>query len=252
VRWATRIEKDEQGDAGEDEQRGAEEAQCRLDRLGALVGDLLARDHLDPAGHRAGDAIPEIEGGDTLGGLGVDGVVAPDLAEDPLRSADVEGGERGAGQVVGRAEPGGAHDGELLRRALEENLDLVAESELVLLGRQHVDDDLARPLGLPSRPEAQGGQVGCGCPVETEGGGPGGGDRLPCLVDQLGVAADRPLGRLHPWDPSHRVEHRRGHRVADRIGSCVDPEAGRSPDRNVGAGRNLREQRVEGAVDRVG
>jgi len=148
-------------------------------------------------------------------------------------------------------EAGDADHGELLRRSPEEHLHLVAESERVGLGGDHVDHDLAGPLGLTARPQGQRRQVGIG-PVEAEGRRAGGGDCLARLVDELGVAADRAHRSRHAGDTADDVEDRGGQGVTRRVGRGVGAETGGGAHRHVGAGGDLVEQGVEGLVDRVG
>ena len=77
-------------------------------------------------------------------GQDIDGVVAPDLAEQPLGRGQVEGGDGGAGQIVGGAESDDPADGERLRWAGQEHPDVVARREVVLLRRSGVHHHVVR------------------------------------------------------------------------------------------------------------
>ena len=112
-------------------------------------------DHLDTAGEHSGDGPLDRVFVDPGRGHDVDGVEPTLGAQDGLGGGDVEGGEGGAGQVVRRAEPGQADDGERAGRAHEEDPYPLPHLEAVLLCRAQVHDDLV-------------GRVGCVTPDETE------------------------------------------------------------------------------------
>ena len=103
---------DEERDEGEDEQRRVEEAQRLADGARRLVDDGLAGDHLDAVRQDPRDGALD---GRLVGarlGDDVDGVELAHLAQERLGRRDVEGGQRGPGQVVGRPEARQARDGE--------------------------------------------------------------------------------------------------------------------------------------------
>jgi hypothetical protein len=243
---------DEQRDAGEHQQGGAEEAEGLLHRLGALVRHLLAGDHLDAGRQDLGHAVAQLQGRHAADRLHVDGVEGRHLAQHPLGRGHVEGGQGGAGQVVRRAETGDAHDGEVLGRALEQDLDRVPDPDLVGLGRARVDDDFAVGAGLAPGTETKGRQVPVGRPAHAQCRGTAGGDRLAVLVDELGVTAHRALGHAHARDLLDRVQYRRRDRVPGRVGGGALAEAGGGPDGHVDSGVDGVEQHVERVVDRVG
>ena len=143
-----RVEDDEraheQRDEREDEQRGPEEPQRLLQLLRLLVGDVGRLDGLDALRERGLDARSQVRHRRAVVGDDVDLVELPDLVEHLLRGRRVERGERRTRQVVGLAEAQRARDRELLRRSLEQDLDRVADGEVVLLGRRRVDGDLRR------------------------------------------------------------------------------------------------------------
>ena len=95
---------DEQRDEGEDQQGGGEEGEGLVDGVGRLVGHRLAGHHLHAGGEGGGDGPLDL--GLVGPGLGqhVDGVELAGLAEELLGGGEVEGGQGGPGQVVGRPE----------------------------------------------------------------------------------------------------------------------------------------------------
>ena len=102
----------EQGDEGEDEQGGREEPQRLVDVVGLLVGHRLPGDHLDPGRQDVGDGVLQARLVDSRLGQDVDGVEVADLSQQALGGRQGEGGQRGAGEIVGGAELDDAGDGE--------------------------------------------------------------------------------------------------------------------------------------------
>ena len=126
----------EQGDEGEDQQGGGEERQRLVDGVRLLVGHGLAGDHLDPGREDGGDGPLERRPcpPPAVATTSMASKLA-DLAEQLLGRGQVEGGQRGPGQVVGRAELDDAGDGEGLGRPGQEDAHVVAHAEVVLLCR---------------------------------------------------------------------------------------------------------------------
>ena len=150
--------------------RRVEEAQRLADRARLLVDHRLARDHLHAAGQRARDGALH---GRLVGARradDVDGVELADLSHERLGGRDVEGGQRGPGQVVGRAETGQARDGERPGRPLEQDPHLLAHLEVVLLRRAEVHDDVVGRRRRGALDDPQGGDLLVGVEGDPERG----------------------------------------------------------------------------------
>ena len=197
VRWPTRMEKvlkmvkpptNREMKANTNKRR-REEGQRLVDGGGLLGGHGLPGDHLDPGGQHGGDRLWTA----ALSAPGrvrtSDGVVTPGLPEQLLGGGQVEGGQGGSGQVVGRPEPDQAGDEEGLRGPGQQDPHVVPYHEVVLRGRPLVHDHLVRGGGGGPGHQLERGQLGVGIEGEAEGGRPPGGDGLAVRGHELGVAA---------------------------------------------------------------
>src|SRR6266704_4570264 len=151
-------------------------------------------------------------------GLGdhVDLVELALAAQDLLGGLQVEDGQGRAGQVVRLAE---AHDpGHRVgpRRALRQDLDLVADLEALLGSGSPVDGDLVRAGRYPARPHREVAvQLGRLRGGHAQRGRAAGGDGLTVLADELREAVDRALGDLDAVDALDLLEQRGGHGITD-------------------------------------
>ena len=133
-----------ESDEPEPEQEVLDELVVGLNVLRIRVGLLLTALDLSGGRHVGPQSTHELLVGDALAGRDEDRVVLPALAQQSLRGADVEDGERRAADRVLLAVLGHARDRELARWAVGGDADLVADAVSVVLGRALVDDDLPR------------------------------------------------------------------------------------------------------------
>src|SRR5659263_477511 len=128
--------------------------------------------------------------------------------EEPLRLLEVEGGERRAGQVVGRAEAHDADDGEGLLAGLEGDVDRVADGELLRLGGSGIDHHLswcARSTAVAGL-DAGGTHGGLIAPAGADGRRSLTADRLAVAGQELGEAVGRGNGAVDAGDLRHALQ----------------------------------------------
>src|SRR3989440_705206 len=121
------------------------------------------------------------------------------MIEHLLCGEQVEPGQRGAGQVVGRPEAQDADDREGPRRSLEQDLHLVTDVETLLFRGVRVDRHLGRagrPGAFPDR--GTGLQLRHGAERDAERRRATGGHRLAVRTDELGVPCDLAFRVLYP------------------------------------------------------
>ena len=212
--------------------------------------------------------------GDGLGALRGDGVQAlgerlvadagrradVDLVEDAGRAEHPLGGGRGevcrrrAAEVLRAAVADGADHGEGLGRPTEEDLDVRAEGDVVLLRRAGVDGHLVRTdrrvpgaeVHVPAQADV-GGQA-----VAHRRSAALGEDGLAVGVGQQRVATDGSLGGRHAVDAADGVEGRGCDRCAGQGGARGLVVRGLLPDDRVGARGDLAEELVESQLHGVG
>ena len=219
---------DEDRDRRESEDHVLEDPEEALvDRLGLLVGELLARDRVvlrtDHARHVALERLlrDPVLGGD------LDRREAVTHVEELLGLLRLEHRDRRAVEVVGLAELDDARDLEVLDRAtaLGRDADLVPDLELAAVHEGRVEQHLAA-LGLLALDDPQRPDVARALdPVGAEGRRATGADRLALLVEHGGADledAARDLG--DPVDVLDLVDHGLRHADArevdaDRAGS---------------------------------
>ena len=163
-----------------------------------LVDQRLLIDDLGVVGEHLGD--PLLDGGDvlTLGDADVDGVVDALGAEHLGGGRRVPQGERGAAERVAVAEADRARERERVRTGRRDDVDRVADLEVVVVGRVLVDRHLVRAARRGAVTELDR-AVGVGAvPRGAEHRRPAGGDRLAVGVDDLGAALQPPVARSTP------------------------------------------------------
>ena len=241
---------DQQRDAGEHEQRGADEAE-RVGRGPAPASR--------PAPCRCGRRSPWCRARVTIAALsclrrraacGGDGdVVVAVVAGHPLRLGQRQDDQPRAGEVVGVAERGDAGDRVLLGRGLARDRDGVALVEVVLVGRRLVERDLVVAAAAGRPPCSRTGRSASGGAVMASVGGPL--ERIGSPLRSSSVTSSETEPNASST-PSHRlaraasvsVRHRRRLREV-----LLDGEA--RLHRDVGALLGALEQVLERGVDRV-
>ncbi len=241
---------DEDGDAGEHEQEDVEEPEALLDVVLVLLGDLLAREHLDVSRHHLRDVRRQL----LLGHAGVgdrgDRVDLSGFGEQLLRGVVGEADERCAGRRVRGAELRDAADRELLRRSLEQDLHRLTDREVPLVRASLVDDDLVgarRGASLDDRPGVQLGHL---APAAADVGRLAGAERLAVGLDELRITLHRPFRRLHAFGALDGRHQGGGDATADVAEVAL--EDGLAADERVGATVHVREEVVEDLAHGVG
>ena len=175
------------------------------------------------------------------------------LAEQLLRRRQIEAGERRPADRADGAELDDARDPEVLDRALDLDAERRADLEVLLARGRLVDDDLVRrrPCALDERQARElrlrrvDGEPEVRRAAED--------DRL-AVLDELRVLGRDPADRV--GDVRQLLAPSRGATRRTPPRSCPTGPRGRTPtstgDRRVGALVDVREDRVERLVDRVG
>ena len=245
----------EQGDGGEAEQDVLEGVHEALDALARLVLDLGTGHRLDPLRERRLDAVGEVGRVDVGFGDDVDGVDLTLGAEDLGCDVDVERGQAGTEEVVGLTEgedPDDLHLG--LGAVGQEHGGVIAHGEAVVLGRPTVDGHLSQAVRGSPGVERDGPQRVLVAPGDAEERSPGGGEGLSVEVDQLRVAADPALCRLHAVDLAHDIDERGGHPTASDGGvpASTQAEAGLGSHGHIDTAGDVLEELVDGPAKGVG
>ncbi len=243
---------DEEGDEGKDQKSRREEPKCLVDLIDHFVGHRLTSHHLGARRQDGRDGMPERGLVDARISQDVDGVVLAGHVEHGLSGGEVECSQRGAGQIVGRAEADDGTDGEGLRRTLEEDPHVFSHPEVVLLGGGLVHGHLVSGRRGRSLHHSEGRELGIGDEGRADGRGSAGRDRLPVGCHKLRKATHGPLGHGHPRHSAHRGRHRLGNRVASGAPRAVAGQCGRAPHLEVDVLVDAPEEGRERAVQRVG
>ncbi len=208
-------------------------------------------DDLGVVGEHLGDLL--LDSGDvlTVGDADVDRVVDALGAEHLGGGRRIPQGERGAAERVAVAESDRAGEGERVRTRGGDDVDRIADLEVVVVGRVLVDGDLvgsARRGALAELDRAAG--VGA-IPRGAEHRCPAGGDRLAVGVDDLGAALQLSGGPLHPGYGGDGVDELGRDGVAC-AGVAAPAERQLGADLEVGVLEGIGEQRVESGTHAVG
>jgi hypothetical protein len=236
----------EQGDEGEHQQSGGEEAERLLDLAGRLVRELLAGDHVG-AGHQVGLAQrgDQLLRGDAGFGQHLDLVHLALFALEALRGGQGGAHEDGTAGRVRLAEPGDAHEGELLGSLGADQRDLVAQGEPALVDPGPVDDDLAVGLGGPPAGHLVRVERGLRGPGTDHGGRTGAADGVARRVEQREVEpGHRSFRRRHPRDVADLGHERLRDEVAHRAAEVALEQLG-AAHHGVDALTQVAEQVVE-------
>ena len=174
------------------------------------------------------------------------------LGEEALRSRQVEARERRAADRGHRAEFDDARDPQTLSRPVGLRTDLLSELEVLLAGRRLVDHDLAGagPVAVDQfqRVEPRIAVRDAEAKVRSAAIH----DRLAVVADQLSLAVDARLGGRDAGEGPHLREQRLVERRRLRGVVAGEVEGRATRDDDVRALADVREDRVEGLVDRVG
>ena len=174
-----------------------------------------------------------------------------DLVEQPLGGGQVEGGQRGPGQVVGGAELDQAGDGEGPGRPGEQDAYVIAHLEVVLVRGADVHGHLGRAGRSPAADHGEDRQPGVGIEGEPDGRCSPRRDRLPVRSDELRRAGHRAVGVGHPGD----AEDGRLDGLGDRLavgGAGGVVERGLAAHHEVDVLVHVAEQGGERVVEGVG
>ena len=205
-------------------------------------------------GEYLGDLL--LDGGDVfaISDADVDGV---ELAFGPQHLGGrrwVPQGERGAAEAVAVAEPDGRGEGERVAAGRRHDVDLIADLEVVVVGRVLVEGHLVRTDRSFAIEQANRFVRIGAVPRGSEHWRPAGCHGFALLVDDLGGALQRAVGVGDSGNGGDGVDEVGGHRITGRLAAVagVVTEGEGGADLQVGVRVGVAEQRVEAGAHAVG
>ena len=243
---------DEGGDAGEDQQPGADRPDELVDGAVRLVDECFLVDDLDVVGEDLGDAL--LHGGDVfaVGDADLDGVDDALGAEDLGGRRRVPQGERRPAEAVAVLEADGPGEREGVAAGGGDDTDFVADLEVVVVGGVLVDGHLIGSARSGALAYLDRVVLVAAVPGRAEHRRPAGRDDLAVAVDDLSAALQRPVGVGDSRHGGHGVDELCGHGITGGLGVVDVAEGERRAHLQVGVLEGGGEQRVEARAQGVG